>query len=170
METLDYRPSLNTIARIIQSPKDPNKDSCEFIIELAPNESGPPAHIHPTQVEVFKVLEGEPEFLVNGKWKKLNPGETVEVPINTIHTFRNIGSSWIKLSNFHIPDMGFEAMMRELHDLVKSGKVTSSKDLKSIIHVSMLWVKYRELQVAVNPLGIAMKILAGVGKLLGYKL
>ena len=41
---------------------------------------GPPVHVHPNSEESFDVLEGELEFLVDGKWSTVGAGGSVTVP------------------------------------------------------------------------------------------
>ncbi len=61
-------------------------------------------------------------------------------------------------------------MMRGLHALAKEGKVKSLYDPKSLIYVSVLWVKHAEVQHSTQPPWLIMKTLAGIGKLLGFKI
>jgi quercetin dioxygenase-like cupin family protein len=39
--------------------------------------------------EVFYVLDGEIEFLLDGEWHQASAGSTVFVPAGTVHAFRN---------------------------------------------------------------------------------
>jgi quercetin dioxygenase-like cupin family protein len=56
-----------------------------------PPGTGVPLHQHPQQ-EAFFILEGQAEFAVeNGAgltWKKVNPGDVVNIPPDAIHGFR----------------------------------------------------------------------------------
>jgi quercetin dioxygenase-like cupin family protein len=59
-----------------------------------------PLHQHPQQ-EAFFILEGQAEFAVeNGAgltWRKVNPGDVINVPPDAIHGFRNEGDRNVKL-------------------------------------------------------------------------
>ena len=46
-------------------------------------------HWHEDLDEVFYVLEGEIEFLLDGHWRRAVAGSTVFVPAGTVHAFRN---------------------------------------------------------------------------------
>ncbi|MBV9049365.1 MAG: cupin domain-containing protein [Solirubrobacterales bacterium] len=46
-------------------------------------------HWHENLDEVFYVLEGEIEFLLDGYWRRAVAGSTVFVPAGTAHAFRN---------------------------------------------------------------------------------
>ena len=48
-------------------------------------------HWHEDLDEVFYVLEGEIEFLLDGQWRRAAAGSTVFVPAGTVHAFRNAG-------------------------------------------------------------------------------
>jgi quercetin dioxygenase-like cupin family protein len=57
--------------------------------EWDPEETRPPAHLHPHQDERFEVLEGELTVELKGKARVLRAGETVEVPRRTAHRMWN---------------------------------------------------------------------------------
>jgi uncharacterized cupin superfamily protein len=46
-------------------------------------------HWHEDLDEVFYVLEGEIEFLLDGSWQRASAGTTVFVPAGMVHAFRN---------------------------------------------------------------------------------
>jgi mannose-6-phosphate isomerase-like protein (cupin superfamily) len=81
--------------------------------ETAPNIPGPPPHFHTGLNEVFMVLEGEMEFLINGEVKKIKQGESVDLPPNVVHTFNNVGSSNCKWLNIHSPK-GFLSFFEDM--------------------------------------------------------
>jgi len=60
-----------------------------FELELAPGAGGPPTHTHDEGDETIEVLEGEIEFKVHGKWRRLGPGESLTLSPSDPHTFRN---------------------------------------------------------------------------------
>lgn len=141
-----------------------------MIAEIGPAEAGPPLHIHPFQLETYEVLEGEAEFILGDKKVLLKKGERIDIPARTPHTFRNITNDWLKMQDTHTPALTFEEMMRELHGLVQKGKIKGFKDFNSLIYLSLLWVKHKDLQQSTNPPFFVMKCMAVIGKLLGYKL
>jgi quercetin dioxygenase-like cupin family protein len=55
-----------------------------------PPGGGPPPHRHDFE-EMFTVLEGEIELTFRGERSIARTGETVNVPANAPHSFRNIG-------------------------------------------------------------------------------
>ncbi len=64
---------------------------------------GPPPHYHNTYHEVFLVIEGEMEFMVNGKSMVLKNGDSVNLPPSSVHTFANNSNSHCKWVNIHSP-------------------------------------------------------------------
>ena len=55
---------------------------------FVPPGGGPPPHRHDFE-EMFTVLEGEIEFAFRGKISTARTGETVNIPANAPHSFRN---------------------------------------------------------------------------------
>jgi quercetin dioxygenase-like cupin family protein len=64
--------------------------------EWDPEETRPPAHLHPHQDERFEVLEGELTTDVGGKVRMLRAGETIEVPRRTSHRMWNAGKQPVR--------------------------------------------------------------------------
>lgn len=170
MDILDFQPVIPTKAIVVKSADDKQKDAVVMIAEIGPHESGPPLHYHPNQHETYEVLDGMAEFVLGTKKIIAKQGDTVDIPPNIPHTFKNISGDWLKMRDTHLPALSFEEMMRELHGLVHSGKINGFKNPKSLLYLSMLWVKYKEVQHSVNPPFAAMKLMASIGKLIGYKL
>jgi quercetin dioxygenase-like cupin family protein len=58
---------------------------------LVPPGGGPPPHRHDFE-EMFSVLEGEIEVSFRGEKLTLRPGETINVPANAPHFFKNVAN------------------------------------------------------------------------------
>lgn len=56
---------------------------------LAPGGRVPSSHAHPSQTETFTVVAGTLSFRVGGRARLVGPGETVTVPMGTVHSFAN---------------------------------------------------------------------------------
>ncbi len=52
--------------------------------------SGPPPHVQHREEEAFWVLEGEYEFLIEGRTLTASAGALIHVPRGTLHTHRNL--------------------------------------------------------------------------------
>ena len=81
--------------------------------ETPGNTPGPPPHYHLGYTELFYVIEGEMEFIVNGEINIIRPGESVDLPPNTLHTFNNKSSKNCHWINVHSPK-GFLAFFNDL--------------------------------------------------------
>ena len=63
-----------------------------FAIEaLVPPGGGPPMHIHRNEHETFYVLEGHCTFHLGDDTIVAGPGDFVNIPIGTVHCFKNEG-------------------------------------------------------------------------------
>ncbi len=71
--------------------------------ESQPNIPGPPPHHHEKYHESFYIMDGELDFVINGKLKKIKKGESVDIPPKTLHTFKNSGDKLCKWVNIHSP-------------------------------------------------------------------
>lgn len=77
--------------------------SC-FVVTSAPG-NGADKHIHPYD-EVFVILEGEIEIILNGEMKRVQPGNIAVIPANTWHEFKNRSDHNALMVNIHpVPHM-----------------------------------------------------------------
>jgi quercetin dioxygenase-like cupin family protein len=80
-------------------------------VESSPGGSVPP-HLHRAMDEIFYILEGQYEFLLDGTPQTVNAGGTVYIPRGTVHGFRNLTAGKSRLMNMHTP-AGFEKFFEE---------------------------------------------------------
>lgn len=85
------------------SPIEVSGDYDMFIGETAPGIPGPPPHFHSKYHELFLVLEGEMDFLIEGEHKKIKQGDSINIAANVLHTFENGGPSTCKFVSIHSP-------------------------------------------------------------------
>ena len=64
-----------------------NKEYAKKIIVMLPNQSHP-VHHHKIKNETFHILRGELTLTLNGKNKKLKPGDIVDIKKNSYHKFK----------------------------------------------------------------------------------
>jgi quercetin dioxygenase-like cupin family protein len=50
-----------------------------------------PAHYHPNSDEVLHVVRGHIEHRLDDQWVEMQAGDTISIPLGTIHQARNIG-------------------------------------------------------------------------------
>ena len=74
---------------------------------------GPPPHVHHREDETFQILEGEYEFMVDGKTIRATPGTTLFAPRGVPHTYRRVGQGPGRLMCVITPS-GFEGFFEEI--------------------------------------------------------
>ena len=128
-----------------------------------------PVHVHPSAEEIYEVITGELEVRVDGEWSTLSAGEKRVIPPGTAHSFRNPGPA--EVINVHRPALRFEEFFRRFHALKTERGVPMPPDgIRSAILLAMLLVEYEDEQRSVRPPHWLFKGLAGVGRVLGYRL
>lgn len=98
-----------------------------MVAETPGNMQGPPPHLHKSYKEAFVIIEGELEFMVDGKILVLKAGESIDVPPNTLHTFVNKSDQTCKWVNVHSPK-GF----REFFEIVGIPSEQENAQAKSV--------------------------------------
>jgi len=167
---LDFAP-IGMWWEITRSTADTAGELFEAVNVIAPGFAGPPLHLHPHATESYDVSSGILDVCVNGRWRQLAPGESLTVPPGTPHTLKNGHSVEVRLRNVHKPALGFERFFRRFHTLVCSGRLKlPPKDLTSVILISMLFSDHPREIISVQPSGGFMRVMAFIGRLLGYKL
>jgi len=63
--------------------------SLEIFDTSGPADAGPPPHCHPWE-EVYVVLDGDLEVIVDGESHVLKPGGVAHVPAGVTHGYRNV--------------------------------------------------------------------------------
>jgi quercetin dioxygenase-like cupin family protein len=156
-----------SVYEVIRSAADAGGEFVEMIFTLPPGSIAPPPHVHPGLVEEYEVLEGELDVMVDGDWRTLSPGESASVPSDTIHTFKNRAEVTVRARNFHRPPARFEDYIEHINRLMDARGITSGKDPRVAIYLSMLMLQYPDtLAPARARERIPMKALAGLGRLL----
>lgn len=168
---MDFNP---TVGMVVEGapPDDPDNDAWHVTMALAPGFAGPPLHARPRQEESFEVLSGVLDVCIHGQWRELGPGERIDVPAGAAHTIRNLHGKEMRALNVHAPALGFPDFMAGLHELVHSGMVRAlpPKDPRSAIYLSMLFTAHEHTLVCIKPPQRLLRILASVGRRLGYRL
>jgi mannose-6-phosphate isomerase-like protein (cupin superfamily) len=85
---------------------------CASEWSVEPHASGPGAHHHDANEEVFLVTEGTLWFLVGEQWIEAPRGTFLRVPAGVTHDFENRGGTRAATFNVFLPG-GFEAPFRE---------------------------------------------------------
>ncbi|AKI00616.1 hypothetical protein IMCC20628_01910 [Hoeflea sp. IMCC20628] len=95
---------------------DHDESSSRYAISewwLEPHCSGPGAHLHEANEEIFYVLEGTASLLVGDEWRSLPKGSFLRIPAGVMHDFENRSDAPVGLLNMFMPG-GFEQAMPDI--------------------------------------------------------
>ncbi|WP_144379402.1 quercetin 2,3-dioxygenase [Mesorhizobium amorphae] len=107
-----------------------------------PPGSGPPLHVHADAAEVFYVLSGELDITVGDKSYRAGPGDTVYVPPNVPHQFRNNGLHTARQLLMYTP-AGFEKFFLEAGQEATPGTLPPAFDPQDGPRVAELGVRHQ---------------------------
>jgi quercetin dioxygenase-like cupin family protein len=93
---------------------------------------GPPPHIHSREEEGFYVLEGEITFQVADQRLVASAGMFVNMPVGTLHGFKNEGGKPARML-ISVAPAGLEKMFFEVGVPVPEGATTASPPTKEEI-------------------------------------
>ena len=109
---------LNVIGDI-QTHKILGSDTGNQLVEWVDNVepgAGIPPHIHTKEDEIFRVVKGEVEIMVDGKSHILKEGDIAFAPKNVPHSWKVVGTEKAKMITSAFP-AGIEVMFNELAQL-----------------------------------------------------
>jgi quercetin dioxygenase-like cupin family protein len=104
-------------------------------------EAGPPPHAHHGEEETFFLLEGQMVFTVGGQTYDADPGATIYVPRNVVHSYRNNGEGPAKMLFMYSP-AGMDAMFPEIGRPGRRGIVGPPLDPADLIAMAGVAEKY----------------------------
>jgi quercetin dioxygenase-like cupin family protein len=91
---------------------------------VVPPGGGPPPHTHSREVEGFYVLEGEITFTVNGERIVAGPGTFANMPVGSLHAFRNETDRTARML-ISVAPAGLEEMFFEVGRPLPPGSTTA---------------------------------------------
>ena len=137
-------------------------------LEFRPGADGG-LHIHPEQDESYHVLSGRLDLFMDGEWHHLRAGDSFSIPRGTVHGFRNSTDEVVRARNVHSPGLRFLEYLEAMERLIHAGKITSMTGFKSGIYLSLLLMKFRREIIVVRPPDWFIRLMARVGRFLGYR-
>jgi quercetin dioxygenase-like cupin family protein len=99
---------------------------------LVPPGGGPPPHVHSREEEGFYVLEGEVTLQVGGERLVAGAGTFANMPVGTLHSFRNEGNRPARML-ISVAPAGLEQMFIEVGQPVAEGATTAAPTTKEEI-------------------------------------
>ena len=116
-------------------------------VYLSPGFGAPPHH-QPTEEELWYLLEGELDVRVATRTARLKPGSFAFIPRNTTHTFKNNGTSPVRLLAWNSP-AGHERAFEEMGRKAREG-VTAFPELQEIFKAHEIVLHADPAQTAAN--------------------
>jgi quercetin dioxygenase-like cupin family protein len=92
-------------------------DSCFAFDTLFPPGTFVPPHVHPTQDEFIRVLEGDFELFLDGKEDRATAGDLVRLPRGIAHGIFNRSTAPVRALFWVAPSQGLYELFTRLHDL-----------------------------------------------------
>jgi quercetin dioxygenase-like cupin family protein len=141
---------MTTSPRIIHNPVTGERieflhsspERLEFELQLAPDGKVPGAHVHPSQEERFRVLEGTMKFRLGLRTIVAGPGETVVVPAGRVHKFANGGDEPARVHVQVEPALDMEDLLVTTAELAREGKVLRS-GMPKPLHLALFVQRFR---------------------------
>ena len=163
-----YRIPDGSLWLVEQAPDDNPDGAVVFRITVPAKFVTPPPHRHPYATDSWEVLRGSLSIQVEGRWRTLNEGERADVPPGTIHTVANRSGAEVIVRNIHGPANHFDTFAAHVDRLMRARNVTSAKDPRAAILISMLILEYPNTLIPGRPRDrIITNLLASIGRLLG---
>jgi quercetin dioxygenase-like cupin family protein len=152
-----------------------SKDTDGALLEVEsvytkPSPSRPPAHYHPAQEEIFRVLAGELQVVLRGRHRTLKEGETLVIPEGVRHEM------WAEESGVRVnwqtrPALRTEAFFETVFGLASEGK-TNDKGVPNLPQAAVIAQAFADEFRLASPPWLLQRalfaILAPLGRLLGY--
>ncbi|MFX0556475.1 cupin domain-containing protein [Maribacter sp. CXY002] len=87
----------------------------EWVDDVEPG-AGIPPHIHTKEDEIFRIIKGTVEIMVDGKTNILSAGDVAFAPKNIPHSWKVVGTEKAKMITSAFP-AGIELMFNEIAEL-----------------------------------------------------
>jgi quercetin dioxygenase-like cupin family protein len=113
-----------------------------------------PKHSHPTQAEIFTVHSGTVRFKVGRAKVDAGPGDVVDVPPGTKHSFRNRSGEEASFTARLTPGLHAENFFLDAAAMGNDGLVTKGglpKSWRGLLRGAQLLRRYREEVVIYSP-------------------
>ena len=103
---------------------------------------GPPPHVQHREDESFYVLEGEYEFVVEGRTMKTGSGSLIYVPRGNLHAHRNVGEGVGRILVSQTPGGLHERFFEEVGELATDGSRPIPEEAPTVERVVEIAAEY----------------------------
>ncbi|HWJ49528.1 MAG TPA: cupin domain-containing protein [Solirubrobacteraceae bacterium] len=130
-----------------------------------------PEHIHPHQESRAEVIAGTLRFVVEGKERRLGPGDAITIPAGTRHYFVNDGEGdAVSIQEFR-PALRTADFFKVLFDLAERGKL-DDRGMPSLLTLALVGPRFANEIRATSPpwrvQRVAFALLAPIARLRGH--
>ena len=144
----------------------------EYEIEFVPGGFATRDHLHPYQEERHEVLDGELGIVVDGRERRLRPGDAETVPPATPHRIFGVAGERVRARMASRPALETEALLETLFGLARDGKV-GRRGEPNPLRLAVIFREFSELGRPTRPSPAVQRVLfaplAALGELLGYR-
>ena len=131
-------------------------------------------HVHPFAAESFEIHSGTFTFVVNGRERKVGPGEGATVPAGAVHAWWNSGGEEGVATVEFRPALKAEEFFETFFGLAKDGKVNPKTGLPNVLWLAAIFRAYRHFGYLARPsLFVQRAVFAPLGlvaRLFGYRM
>jgi quercetin dioxygenase-like cupin family protein len=155
--------------KVIAAPANPEHEPLVMEMVYQPRCLAPPPHVHPNASDTFEVLDGTIEVRANGRWHRLQAGESITARPGEVHTFRNRGQASVRVRNVHDPAHSFERYLRRI-DAVLREKGFTKVTPRAVLYLAMIERAHAETIRPAPALRVPMAVLASLGRIMRLRL
>ncbi len=147
-------------------------DGDSFLVEVTylPG-SPPPRHFHPGQAEQIEVVAGGLRAWIAGTEREYEAGETIELPIGTVHSLWNPGSEPVRARWRTTPAGRTEQWFRAIDRIRGEGRLRED-GMPGPLAFGVMLTEYRDTFRLAGPdwlLRPALALLGAIGRRRGYR-
>lgn len=117
---------------------------------IVPPGGGPPPHSHSREEEAFYILEGEITFTVNGQRIVAQAGTFANMPIGSLHSFKNESHTPARML-ITVAPAGLETMFFEVGVALPEGATSGPPPSKDEIDRLIAWAPTYGIQLHLPP-------------------
>jgi quercetin dioxygenase-like cupin family protein len=153
---------------IIQTAAETNGEFVQMESMMQPAKRLPTlAHIHPAQQEKIEVLSGELTTSLNGALTRLHAGDSITIRAGELHNFWNDSNEMVHFRVEHRPALRLQDFMETMGNLVKNGSIKYDGSFSDKLQMAVVVNKFSDTLVLPQPKKFVIRLLGGIGKLLG---
>ncbi len=100
-----------------------HSDTCFAFDTLFPADTFVPPHIHPTQDEFIRVLEGRFDLVLDGQAMQAKAGDVIRMPMGIMHGIFNKSGAPVRALFWVSPAKGLYTLFTRIHNVADPGEV-----------------------------------------------